>query len=171
MLKTHLVNRYSVYKNGSELIGVASEQDLPEITFLTDTIEGAGVGGNMDIPAVGLIDDMESTIKFLTLCQGAFSVMDPTEAVDIVVKGALQGMDAGTGATGFQRISIYERGIVKKFTPGTMKAGVKMDSQVTLGLSYYKIVIDGKTMLEIDRLNGVFVVNGNDVLKDVRDMC
>ena len=54
---------------------------------MTDTIEGAGVGGNMDVPAVGLIDDMESTIKFLTLCQGAFSVMDPTEAVDIVVKG------------------------------------------------------------------------------------
>jgi len=114
---------------------------------------------------------MESTIKFLTLCQGAFSVMDPTEAVDIVVKGALQGMDAGTGATGFQRISIYERGVVKKFTPGTMKAGGKMDSQVTLGLSYYKIVIDGKTMLEIDRLNGVFIVDGKDVLKNVRDMC
>lgn len=47
-VKDALVNRYSVYKNGSELIGVASEQDLPEITFLTDTIEGAGVGGNMD---------------------------------------------------------------------------------------------------------------------------
>ena len=80
-------------------------------------------------------------------------------------------MDAGTGATGFQRISIYERGVVKKFTPGTMKAGGKMDSQVTLGLSYYKIVIDGKTMLEIDRLNGVFIVDGKDVLKNVRDMC
>lgn len=171
MLKTHLVNRYNVYKGGTELIGVAGEQDLPEINFLTDSIEGAGVSGTMDIPVVGLVEDMESTITFATLCTSLFSVMDPTEPVDIVVKGILQGMDAGTGVAGFQSISIYERGLVKKFTPGSMKSGGKMDAKVTLGLSYYKIVLDGVTMLEIDRLNGRFIVNGKDVLEQVRDMC
>ena len=52
-----------------------------------------------------------------------------------------------------------------------MKSGAKMGSGVTLGLSYYKIVLDGKTMLEIDRFNGVYIVNGKDILKDVRNMC
>ena len=46
-----------------------------------------------------------------------------------------------------------------------------MSSSVTLGLSYYKIVLDGKTMMEIDRLNGVFVINGKDILEKVRNMC
>lgn len=46
-----------------------------------------------------------------------------------------------------------------------------MESSVTLSLSYYKIVIDGTTMLEIDKLNGVYIVNGEDVLREVRNMC
>ena len=59
MFKTHLVNRYNVYKGGKQLIGVAGELTLPEVTNLTDTMEGAGTGGNMDIPVIGLLDDME----------------------------------------------------------------------------------------------------------------
>ena len=46
-----------------------------------------------------------------------------------------------------------------------------MGSSVTLGLSYYKVVLDGKTMIEIDRFNGIYIINGKDVLKEVRDMC
>ena len=40
-----------------------------------------------------------------------------------------------------------------------------MDSSVTLSLSYYKIVIDGTTMLEIDKLNGVYIVNGKGICR------
>ena len=46
-----------------------------------------------------------------------------------------------------------------------------MGSSITLGLSYYKITLGGKTMIEIDRLNGVYIVNGKDVLREARDMC
>lgn len=171
MFKTHLVNRFNAYKNGKQLIGVAGELTLPEITNLTDSMEGAGTGGNMDIPVVGLIDDMEMEIAFMSLCEDIFSIMDPTEATDITLNGALQGSDAGTGAVKYQRISVSVRGLLKKFTPGSMKSGAKQGSSVTLGLSYYKLMLDGKTMLEIDRFNGVYLINGKDVLKEVRDMC
>ncbi|MBE7727029.1 MAG: phage tail protein [Enterocloster citroniae] len=171
MFKTHLMNRFNVYKNGTQLVGIAEEFTLPEVTNLTDSLEGAGTGGTMDIPVVGLVEDMEMEISFSSLCEDIFSVMDPTEVADITLSGCLQGQDAGTGAIKFQQISVSVRGLVKKFTPGSMKAGAKMGSSVTLGLSYYKIVLDGKTMLEIDRFNGVYTVNGNDVLKDVRNMC
>ena len=171
MFKTHLVNRYNVYKGGKQLIGVAGELTLPEVTNLTDTMEGAGTGGNMHIPVVGLLDDMEMQIGFMSLCEDTFSIMDPTEAADLTLNGALQGTNAGNGAVQYQPVSISVRGVLKKFTPGTMKSGGRMDSSVTLGLSYYKIVLGGKTMLEIDRLNGVYIINGKDVLKEVRDMC
>lgn len=171
MFKTHLINRFNAYKNGKQLIGVAGELNLPEITNLTDSMEGAGTGGNMDIPVVGLVDDMEMEISFMSLCEDIFTVMDPTEAVDITLNGALQGSDSGTGAVKYQQISVSVRGLMKKFTPGKMKAGAKMESSVTLGLSYYKVVLDNKTMIEIDRFNGVYIINGKDVLKEVRDMC
>lgn len=171
MIRTHLVNRFNTYKSGKELVGVAGELTLPEVTNLTDTMEGAGTGGNMDIPVIGLIEDMEMEIAFMSLCNDIFTVMDPTEATDLTLNGAIQGTDAGTGAVGFVPVSISVRGVMKKFTPGTMKAGAKMSSSVTLGLSYYKIVLDGKIMMEIDRLNGVFVINGKDILEKVRNMC
>lgn len=171
MFKTHLVNRYNAYKGGKQLIGVAGEMELPEITNLVDTMEGAGTGGTMDIPVIGLIEDMEMQIGFMSLCEDIFSIMDPTEAVDLTLNGAMQGSNAGTGAVQYESLSISVRGTLKKFTPGTLKSGGKMDSKVTLGLSYYKIVLGGKTMLEIDRFNGVYIINGKDVLKEVRDMC
>ncbi len=171
MIRTHLVNRFTAYKGGKELIGVAGELTLPDTTNLTDTMEGAGTGGSMDVPVVGLIEELEMEIGFMSLCNDIFSIMDPTEAVSLTVNGAIQGTEAGTGAVGYVPISISVRGLLKKFTPGVIKAGAKMSSSVTLGLSYYKIVLDGKTMLEIDRLNGVFVINGKDILKEVRDMC
>lgn len=170
-MRVHLVNRFNAYKSGNRLIGVAGELTLPEITNLMDTMEGAGTGGNMDIPVVGLIEDMEMEVAFMSLCEDVFSVMDPTESADLSFNGALQGTDPGTGAVKYQQLSIAIRGMVKKFTPGTLKAGAKMDSRVTLGLSYYKITMDGKVMMEIDRFNGVYTVNGKDVMAEVRNMC
>ena len=131
-MRVHLVNRFNAYKSGNRLIGVAGELTLPEITNLTDTMEGAGTGGNMDIPVVGLIEDMEMEVAFMSLCEDVFSVMDPTESADLSFNGALQGSDPGTGAVKYQQLSIDIRGTVKKFTPGTLKAGAKMDSRVTL---------------------------------------
>lgn len=171
MLKLQLINRYTVYRGGKELIGTAEEVKLPEITSLTDTVGGAGFGGNMTIPVIGLVDDMEMEIPFMSLCNDVFSLMDPTQTADITLNGAIQGMDGGDGSVGYKPVSISVRGTVKKFVPGSMKSGAKMGSSVTLGLSYYKVVLDGKTVLEIDKLNGVYVVNGNDVLREVRDMC
>lgn len=116
MFKPQVINRFNLYRNGSVLIGISGEVELPEVTNLTDTLEGSGT-------------------------------------------------------VSYSQMSIAVRGVVKTFSPGTVKAGGKMDSSVTLSLSYYKIVIDGTTMLEIDKLNGVYIVNGKDILKEVRNMC
>lgn len=169
MVRNHLVNRFNVYRDGTRMVGVAGELTLPEVTYLTDSLEGAGTGGNMDVPVIGLIEDIELEISFDSLCEDIFSLIGGT--VDISIHGGLQGTDTGTGAAGFTEISIIARGIVKKFTPGTMKAGGKMGSSVALGLSYYKYAMGGKTELEIDRFNGVFVVSGKDLLSEVRNMC
>lgn len=166
-----VINRFNLYKNGNRLIGVAGEVELPEVTNLTDTIEGAGTGGNLEIPVIGLVDTMEMKIPFTSLGKEAFLFMDPTESADLTLNGAIQCTDSGTGKIGYSQLSIAVRGIVKTFTPGNAKAGAKMDSSVVLSLSYYKIIIDGKTMLEIDKLNNVYIINGKDILQEVRNMC
>lgn len=166
-----VINRFNLYKNGKKMVGVTGEVTLPDITMLTDSLEGAGVGGNMDIPVIGLVDDMEMEIPYMSITNDTFLLMDPTEAADLMLCGAIQGMNSGTGTIGYLEFSIVVRGVVKSFKPGNVKSGAQMGSSVTLGLSYYKIVLDGKTQLEIDKLNSVYIVNGKDVIKEVRNMC
>ena len=164
-----VVNRYNLYRKGTKLVGLTGEVELPAVTMVTDTLEGAGTGGNMDIPVIGLTENIQ--IPFMSLTKDLFSLANPGEAEDLTLRGAIQGTDPATGKISYTSIAISMRGTVKEITPGTVKSGGKMESSVTMTLSYYKIALDGETVLEIDKLNNVFVVNGDDVLKEVRDMC
>lgn len=47
MFKPQVINRFNLYRNGSVLIGISGEVELPEVTNLTDTLEGSGTGGNL----------------------------------------------------------------------------------------------------------------------------
>ena len=166
-----VVNRYNLYRKGTKLVGLTGEVELPAVTMVTDTLEGAGTGGNMDIPVIGLTENIDIQIPFMSLTKDLFSLANPGEAEDLTLRGAIQGTDPATGKISYTSIAISMRGTVKGITPGTVKSGGKMESSVTMTLSYYKIALDGETVLEIDKLNNVFVVNGDDVLKEVRDMC
>ena len=166
-----VVNRYNLYRKGTKLVGLTGEVELPAVTMVTDTLEGAGTGGNMDIPVIGLTENIDIQIPFMSLTKDLFSLANPGEAEDLTRRGAIQGTDPATGKISYTSIAISMRGTVKEITPGTVKSGGKMESSVTMTLSYYKIALDGETVLEIDKLNNVFVVNGDDVLKEVRDMC
>lgn len=166
-----VVNRYNLYRKGTKLVGLTGEVELPAVTMVTDTLEGAGTGGNMDIPVIGLTENIDIQIPFMSLTKDLFSLANPGEAEDLTLRGAIQGTDPATGKISYTSIAISMRGTVKEIAPGTVKSGGKMESSVTMTLSYYKIALDGETVLEIDKLNNVFVVNGDDVLKEVRDMC
>lgn len=46
-----------------------------------------------------------------------------------------------------------------------------MDAKLKFELFYILIEIDGKTVIEYDKLNSVFTVNGKDLLEKVRSQC
>jgi phage tail tube protein FII len=46
-----------------------------------------------------------------------------------------------------------------------------MDSSVTLELTYILVEMDGSKKVELDKLNGVYKVNGTDLLAKVRQQC
>lgn len=49
-----------------------------------------------------------------------------------------------------------------------MKQGEDIESKITTQCSYYKLVIDGSTLIEIDTVNMVEIVNGTDMLEKHR---
>ena len=56
-------------------------------------------------------------------------------------------------------------------TLGKVAKGKKMESEVELEILYIKVEINNAVVLELDKLNFVFVLNGKDMLAQIRSQC
>lgn len=165
-----IINNYNVYKNGTKLIGITGEVQLPEFTSKSTTINGAGILGDIEEAVMGQFDNMPMTIPFRTLSDDIFSIMNPGEAVDLTLRGAIQTTDLVSGATGFKGMRVVVRGKMATFTPGNVVNGDQMGSSISLNLSYILIEVDGEKKIELDKLNSVYIVNGVDLLQKIKSL-
>ena len=111
---------------------------------------------------------MAQEVPFRILDTDIFALMNPGELVDLTFRASEQHTVKSTGALDYKGMRVVERGRLKSFSPGKLELGKQMGASVTLELLYILIEIDGKTKLEYDKLNSVFVVNGKDLLEKVR---
>lgn len=164
------INKYNVYNEGNRLLGMGDEMTLPDFEVSSETISGAGILGEVDDPTVGYFGNQEVEIPFRVLDQEAMDMMDMTKAVQLTVRGAQQTTNSA-GDIEYRQMRVVIRGRAVKFSPGKVKAGAAMETKVTLTLLYILIELDGKSVLELDKFNEVYKVNGVDVLAEIKEMC
>ncbi len=164
------INKYNVYNEGNRLLGMGDEMTLPDFEASSETISGAGILGEVDDPTVGYFGNQEVEIPFRVLDQEAMDMMDMTKAVQLTVRGAQQ-TTSSAGDIEYRQMRVVIRGRAAKFSPGKVKAGAAMETKVTLTLLYILIELDGKSVLELDKFNEVYKVNGVDVLAAIKEMC
>lgn len=163
-----VINNFNAYNNGNVLIGVTGQVQLPSFDAITEEIGGAGILGTYETGIPGFYSSMEQEVPFRILDTDIFSIMNPSEPVDLTFRASEQHTIKSTGSLDYKQMRVVERGRLKNFTPGKLELGKQMDASVTLELLYILIEIDGETKLEYDKLNTVFVVNGKDLLEKVR---
>ena len=163
-----VINNFNAYSNGNLLVGVTGSVPLPNFEAITEEISGAGVLGSYDTAIPGFYSSMAQEIPFRILDTDIFSIMNPGELVDLTFRASEQHTVKSTGALDYKGMRVVERGRLKSFSPGKLELGKQMGASVTLELLYILIEIDGKTKLEYDKLNSVFVINGKDLLEKVR---
>ena len=161
------VNEYNVYHKGNALIGVVPDVELPGVKMKTSTVIGAGMLGELESPAIGQFESMTQELKFNVLYSSAIDMLSPLEAVDLTFRASQQVYDK-TGGYAFKGLRIVEQGRVKEFKPGKLVRAEGMEAVVTLEVTYLLLEVDGVVMLEIDKLNQVYIVNGKDMLAEVR---
>ena len=67
-----------------------------------------------------------------------------------------------------QAVEVVVRGRHEEIDLGDAKAGDKSKLNVKSTLSYYKLTVDNKVLIEIDLLNMIEIIDGKDILADQR---
>lgn len=164
-----VLNAYNVYNDkAKKLIGISGEIELGELEALTDTIEGAGVLGEIEDAVTGQFSSIKIKIPFSVLYEDLFSLMDTTEPPQLTLRSSMQCMDPTTGATGYYPVKIVVRGKATNTNLGKVAKGKKGEPEIELEILYIKIQINNKTTLELDKLNFKFFLNGTDMLERIR---
>ena len=167
-----VLNHFNVYNDSAKkLIGISGELELPEMEAITDTLEGSGGLGEIEDPVTGQFSSMKMKIPFAVLYEDMFSIMNTTKPPQLTLRASMQCMDPSTGETGYYPVKIVVRGKASTSNMGKVVKGKKMEPEVELEILYIKIQINNKTVLELDKLNFKYVLNGVDMLAKIRSQC
>jgi len=162
------VVNYNVYNEGEQLVGVSGEVSLPKMDAMTETVSGAGIAGEFESPTPGHFGSMTIEIPFRTLIDQSFSLMVP-EAKTLILRANQQSFDISGGTFNQRALKITLKVIPKGVELGTLGVSKPTDTKNTLEVIYIKIVENGDTLLELDKLNFIYIVNGTDVFADIKD--
>lgn len=165
-----VVNDFNMYRAGNKLVGVTGEVPIPDMEAISETISGTGILGEYNAPAIGHFSSMEMEIPFNVYDEDYFSLISPTDPVDLTLRGAIQITNQQTGAIDYVGTRIVVRGRATKVAIGTIKQGGKTDSNVTVELFYFMVEMNGQKRLELGKFTGVYNVNGKDMLSKVKTL-
>ena len=164
------LQNYEVYweNEGSErLLGTASV-DLPELEYLSSDLKGAGLLGEVALPIVGHFSSQSCTLHWRTIHGDLTKILAPITH-HLTLRGAIQNYDAATGLMKVSAVKIVIYGVPKKSALGKFEPGEQTDSESEFEIVYLKIECDGEELVELDKMNAVFRVNGADYISDTRE--
>lgn len=163
------VVNYNAYDETEKLVGVTAEVTLPNFEAMTETISGAGIAGEYESTIPGHFSSQVIEISFRTLMDKSFSLMK-NSGRPLVLRAAQQSYDVAQGRSQNRPLKITIKYQAKGLNLGTLSVGGMTESTNVLEVLYIKIEENGRTMLEYDKLNFVFVVDGEDLLGEIRRM-
>lgn len=157
---------FAVYEDSVEYEGMANAT-LPDLSSLTQSISGAGISGNIEVPVIGQYEAMTLGLAFRTPTKQAIKLAEPRRH-QIDLRAAIQDEDPVAGQIVVRNVKHIFVVIPKNTTGGTLSPANPTDGSGEYAVRYWAQYIDGEKILEIDPLNNICVINGTDYLADVR---
>ncbi len=154
-------------QKSNALLGLA-DVELPSLEWMTETISGAGVAGEVDSPTIGHFKSMTLKMKWRSLTPSAVDLAK-SRAHHFDCRGSIQQFDAGKGTFANYPVKCVVKGIPKKIGLGKFEPGKPQDNESEFECIYLLVTINNKETIEIDKYNYIAKVNGDDALQQVRD--
>lgn len=162
MKLTNKTINYNVYRRDNskaKLICDTSSLQLPSIEFLTDTLKGSGILGEIDMPTPGQIGAMTFTMSIKASNEDSAYLMSP-ETIRLEVRWVADRMNTTTAASEQVANKAFVTGRVKKFDEGKIEAGAASDGSYEYEVLAYQRIMNGKEILHINKLTGDLIING-----------
>lgn len=156
---------FVVYEDSKEMIGVASAT-LPNLSYLTQNITGAGISGSIDAVLTGMVDAMELTLNFRG--SGTVGSLAAPKKHQIDLRAAEQYWDTAASESEVIVDKYVMVVIPKGANPGDVAPASAANTSMTFSVYYYAGYHNGELMWEIDPFNQVCNVAGVDYLADMR---
>ena len=162
------VNNLIAYDPDGVKLGAVAEAELPSIEFQTEALSGAGIMGEIEVPSLGRVGPMTLTLNWRVVTRAAVALA-AQGAQNLELRGAIEAeSDVGAGSS-VQQLRAIVTGRCKSYKPGKLAPNSTMDAVHEFACSYYKLELDGETLIEIDVYNQVCTVLGTDYMADVFD--
>lgn len=167
LIPEKLVNFMAWAGGGQTMFLGLTDAELPAFAPMTEKVAGAGIAGEYDSPVIGHFGSQSVKLKFRTPTVEALALLRPIQH-DIDLRGSVQITDAQLGTLLTQPLRVNVRGQAKDLEPGKLEPGKPMDTSAEIEVAYLKIWLAGIAIVELDKFNMKFVVNGVDYLASVR---
>lgn len=166
------INNYNVYTGTAtaenKLIGVTNETTLINLQAMSETISLAGMAGEIDSPTVGQYQSMEITINFSNIAKSSLELA-AKDNVPLIFRSKQEFIDPETSTKSLINRTITVRGMTKSINFGALKKSGYGNPSITKEVVYYKEMIDGEVVTEIDKFNGKAIIGGVDLTKEILD--
>jgi len=158
---------YRIYNQGNSFLGVATIE-LPEVAYITETLNGAGLAGEIESPVVGLTQSMTIKLTWTNPTHEYYQILDWTQSQLYECYVSQQHSDPTTGLRANEPTRINFIGRVKTNSLGSLEQGKKRSNETEFEITRLECFLEGEEKLVIDKLNFVHRVNGTDLLAGVR---
>lgn len=154
----------NLFQDGAGYKGEVTEVNLPKLAIKTEDYRSGGMLGDVAID-LG-IEKLEMEVKFGGLMSEMkeFFGSPNIDGVALRYAGSYQRDDTGE----VEAVEVVTRGRYTEIDGGSSKSGDDTEETYKAALTYYKLIVNGKDLIEIDLINDIYVVNGKDRLAEHR---
>lgn len=158
------LKQMNLFGDGVSYHGQATEVTVPKLAIKAESYRAGGMLGEVDID-LGL-EKLEIEHKYGGIMPEILKQFGSPKIDGLLLRfaGSYQRDDTGD----VEAVEVVVRGRHAEIDPGNAKMGDDTEHTVKSSLTYYKLIVAGETLVEIDMINLVYIVDGTDLMEKHR---
>ncbi len=162
------LNEFRIFANDKpDLLGV-SDIELPELNFMTETVNGAGIFGEYESPNFGHLESMQLKISWRVITKELVDFYKP-DGIKLDCRLLNQHFETKNRKHQVTPSRVLVLGSVTKNSLGKVEKGSPYEGSSEVEVHYIKIEENGKVLYEYDRHNYIYKVDGIDYGARIRE--